>query len=290
MAKTKSPEELKNETEKKKIAEERKQLKRQNKEQKKAAKKRAKELAQQEEDLELDEGNGFVTFIATLFIVVLWIAVVCVIIKLDIGGFGSGVVTPLLKDVPIVNKILPGVSLTETTNPDSYGGYSSLQEAVDKIKELEVEMEQIRTVSNSKDADISRLVAENQRLSEFEEKQVEFQRIRTEFYEEVIYAENGPGAEEYRKYYEEMNPETAEYLYKQVIIQEQESQKVQDYARAYSEIKPKEAAAIFDNMTDNFDLVAKILRTMNAKSRGEILAQMNEANAARLTKIMDPDS
>lgn len=290
MAKNVSPEEAAAQAEKKRIQEEKKQLKKQQKDHKKEAKKRAKEIAKEEEDLGLDEGNGFVTFVATLFIVVLWIAVVCVIIKLDIGGFGSSVLAPILKDVPVINHILPGTSLTETNSPDSYGGYSSLQEAVERIKQLEVELEQVRTVSNSKDADITRLVAENERLSEFERKQVEFQRIRTEFYEEVIYADNGPGADEYRKYYEEMNPETADYLYKQVIIQEQESKEVQNYALAYSEMKPKEAAAIFDTMTDDFELVAKILRTMGAKSRGDILAQMDEKNAARLTKIMDPDS
>ena len=81
-----------------------------------------------------------------------------------------------------------------------------------------------------------------------------------------------------------------EIPYKQVVIQEQESKEVQDYARAYSEMKPKEAAAIFDTMTDNFDLVAKILQSMTAKNRGDILAKMDAANAARLTKIMNPDS
>ena len=290
MAKVMSAEEASLQAEKKKIQEEKKKLKSQNKNNKKEAKRRAKEIAKQEEALDADEGNGFVSFIATLFIVVLWIAVVCVIVKLDIGGFGSSVLTPVLKDVPVVNKILPGVSLTETNDPGSYGGYSNLQDAVNKIKELEVEVEQMRTTLNAKEADIAKLVAENQRLSEFEERQVEFQRIRTEFYEEVIYAENGPGAEEYRKYFEEMNPEMAEYLYKQVVIQEQESKEVQDYARAYSEMKPKEAAAIFDTMTDNFDLVAKILQSMTAKNRGDILAKMDAANAARLTKIMNPDS
>ena len=37
-------------------------------------------------------------------------------------------------------------------------------------------------------------------LTEFENSQVEFQRVKTEFYEEVVYAENGPGAEAYQKY------------------------------------------------------------------------------------------
>ena len=280
------------EDEKKRIQDEKKQLKKQQKDQKKEAKRRAKEIAKQEEDLGLDEGNGLVTFGATVLIVALWIAVVCVIVKLDIGGFGSSVLAPILKDVPVVNMILPDSGQTETTDPGSYGGYSSLQDAVDYIRQLELELEQVRTASNAKDADLEKLYAEITRLSAFEQRQVEFQRIQQEFYEEVIYAENGPGAEEYRKWYEEMYPSTAESLYKQVVIQLEESKEIQEFAATYSSpnMKPKEAAEIFNTMTNELNLVAKILNAMSAESRGNILAAMDTDVAAKLTKMMDPDS
>ena len=196
MAKEMTPQAASADEEKQRIRDEKKKLKKEQKDQKKEAKRRAKEIAKEEEALDLDEGNGLVTFGATILIVLLWLAVICIIIKLDIGGFGSSVLTPILKDVPVVNRILPGVSLTETNNPESYGGYSSLQEAVDYIKQLEVELEQVRSASNAKDADMEKLLAENERLSEFEKRQVEFQRIQQEFGEEVVYAENGPGPEE----------------------------------------------------------------------------------------------
>ncbi len=278
------------EDEKKRIEDEKKQLKKQQKDQKKEAKRRAKEIAKQEEDLGLDEGNGLVTFGATVLIVALWIAVVCVIVKLDIGGFGSSVLAPILKDVPVLNMILPDSGQTETTDPGSYGGYSSLQDAVDYIRQLELELEQVRTASNAKDADLEKLRAEVERLSAFEQRQVEFQRIMQEFYEEVIYAENGPGAEEYRKWYEEMDPATAEALYKQVVVQMEESKEVQEFASTYSAMEPKRAAAIFNEMTDNLELVAKILNAMKTDARGDILGAMDTEVAARLTKIMDPDS
>lgn len=277
------------EEEKKRIQDEKKQLKKQQKDQKKEAKRRAKEIAKQEEDLGLDEGNGLVTFGATVLIVALWIAVVCVIVKLDIGGFGSSVLTPILKDVPVLNMILPDAGQTETTDPGSYGGYSSLQDAVAYIRQLELELEQVRTESKAKDADLEKLIAEVQRLSEFEQQAVELQRIRQEFYEEVVYAENGPGAEEYRRWYEEMDPATAEALYKQVVVQLQESQEIQDYAAAYSAMEAKSAAKIFNNMTDDLSRVAKILNAMSVEARGEILAAMDAEIAAKLTKIMDPN-
>lgn len=291
MAKELTPEAAAAEEEKKKLKEEKKQLKKEQKEQKKEAKRRAKEISKQEDELEEDEGgNGVVTFFATVLIVFLWLAVICVIVKLDIGGFGSSVLTPILKDVPVVNKILPGTVQTETADPESFGGYSSLQEAVDYIKQLELELERVQNASAQKDTDLESLTAEVLRLQEFEKRQTEFQRIEQEFYEEVVYADKGPGAEEYRKWYEEMNPSTAEFLYKQVIMQLQESQEIQDYAQAYSEMKPKQAAGIFEQMTDNLDLAAKILETMGAEERGAILGVMDPEVAAKLTKIMNPDA
>lgn len=291
MAKNLTPEEQATEAEKKKLAEEKKKLKQEQANQRKEAKKRAKEIAKKENELE-DEGekNGFVTFLATLFIVILWLVVICVIIKMDIGGFGSTVLKPVLEDVPVVNKILPGVSMTETTDPESYGGYTSLKDAVEQLKVLELEIDRLQTAGKTKDEQIQLLSAEVLRLREFEEKQVDFQRIRAEFLEDVVYAEKGPGPEEYKKYYEAMDPTTAEFIYRQVIVGLEESQEIQDYAAAYSQMKPKQAAGIFENMEDNLTLVARILNAMDSESRGAILGVMKADIAAKLTKIMDPES
>ncbi len=291
MAKDMTPEEKAAMEERKKLENEKKQLKKDQAKSKAEAKKRAKEIAKQEEALDEDkEGNGFVTFLATVFIVILWLAVVVVVIKLDVGGFGSSVMTPILKDVPVLNLILPKSANTITNDPDSYGGYSSLEEAVNQIAVLELQLDSLQTSNSAKDEQITELTAEVARLKEFEKMQVEFQRIRNEFYEEVIYAENGPGAEEYRKYYEEMDPTTAEYLYKQVVAQLEADSEIQKFAQAYSEMKPKQAAGIIEAMTDaeGLQLAARILEAMNAEDRGKILGVMNSDVAAKLTKIMAP--
>lgn len=277
-------------SEKKKIQDEKRELQKQQKQQRKEAKKRAKEIAKRENELNDGESGGFAAFFATFFIVIVWLAVIAVIIKLDIGGFGSNVLTPVLKDVPIVNKILPGNHLTETTNPDAYDGYSNLQEAVEQIRLLEKELQKANESNNLQSDEVTQLRAEVARLQEFEEMQVEFQRIRTEFYEEVVYAENGPGEEAYQKFFEAMDPTTAEYLYRQVVVQLEESTEVEEYASTFTEMKPKEAAAIFEEMGDNLDLVARTLMVMNAEQRGKIMGAMDPAFAAKLAKIMDPES
>ncbi len=194
--------------EKKRLAEEKKKLKAEQKEQKKEAKRRAKEISMQEEQLD-DEGGGVSVFLVTTLIVIVWIAILCLLIKLDVGGFGSGVLAPVLKDVPVINKILPASDeakpeeMAGTAEEEEYGGYGSLKEAVDYIKELELELQRAQSTNASTAEELATARAEVDRLQTFETNQVEFQRIKTEFYEEVVYAENGPGEEAYKKYYEQ---------------------------------------------------------------------------------------
>ena len=173
--------------EKKRLKEERKKIKSDQKAQKKEAKKRAKEISEQEAKLSEDEEAGGVSVaLVTIVIVIIWLAILCLLIKLDVGGFGSGVLAPVLKDVPVINKILPEDSVVTTDDEEAYGGYTSLREAVDYIRELELELERVQSASNTDSEEIESLRAEIVRLQTFEDSQVEFDKARREFYEEVL--------------------------------------------------------------------------------------------------------
>ena len=271
------------------LKESKKQFKQEQKNQRKEAKKKAKELESQERELdEQIDGSSASVVIVTLFIILIWLGILVLLVKMDVGGFGSNVLTPILKDVPVINKILPSESTTETTkNEEAYGGYNSLKDAVEQIKTLEKQLDQAQSTNATYAEQIDTLKTEVQRLKTFEDNQVEFQKIKEQFYEEVVYAENGPGADEYRQYYEEMDPTTAEALYKQVIQTEAADKQMQEYANTFSNM---EAAAILGNMTDNLDLAASILKNLDVSTRGAILGAMDSAIAARIVKIMDPNS
>lgn len=284
------PEVAKLKEEQKKFKEEQNKEKKEAKKRKKEAKKKAKELAEEEARVMDGEGGGFSVFITTVIIILVWLAIICALIKLDVGGFGSGVLAPVLKNVPVVNVILPDTeNAFDEDSVVDVSGYTSLKDAVREIDALEAEISRLSEDNTRKDEQIAIQAEEINRLKTFEDKQVEFERIKTEFYNEVVYADNGPGAEAYVKYYEGMDPATAELLYKQVIVQEEEDKKITNYAQAYSEMKAKDAAAIFESMTDNLELVAKILWQMEPDKRGAILGVMDEEVAAKLTKIMEPD-
>ena len=84
------------------------------------------------------EGSKIVTVLVILFIILIWLAILVLCIKWDVGGFGSEVLQPVLKDVPVLNKILPKVEGEELIQDDQYP-YATLSEAVSRIKELETE-------------------------------------------------------------------------------------------------------------------------------------------------------
>lgn len=277
--------------EKKKLKEERKKLKEESRAQKKEAKARAKELSKQESELDdddADSGTGS-AILVTFFIILIWIAILCLLIKLDVGGFGSNVLRPVLKDVPVLSWILPADHETETTDGEAYGGYTSLRDAVDQILVLEQQLEQLQTVTAADAEELERLRAELERLQSFEDNQLDFERIKNEFYQEVVYAANGPGVDEYIKYYESMDPTTAEAIYARVIAEQEQDLKMSEYASAYSAMKPKNAAAIFEAM-DDLELVTRILAEMSADDRGAIMEAMTPEFAGRLTRMMDPDA
>ncbi|MCR4727385.1 MAG: hypothetical protein K5796_01865 [Lachnospiraceae bacterium] len=279
--------------EKKKIKEEKQRLKQEEKKQRQEIKKRAKEISKRESELaDEEEPGGASSFVVTTIIVLVWIAILGFLIKLDVGGFGSEILTPILKDVPVVNLILPktGGTVTPADPNESYGGYNSIKDAVEYIKVLELELEHAQNVNNTYTEELTKLQAEVERLREFESMQVEFQRIKEQFFEEIIYSDNGPGAEGYKKYYESIDPTTAEALYKQVVTKLEIDAKYKDFVSRISQQKPKAAAAEFDNLvsTDS-KMLAEILMSMDSDAAAKILAAMQPANAAILIKIMNPN-
>ncbi len=243
-------------------------------------------------------GSRLAVVFVTLIIIAVWMGIFALLIKLDVGGVGSGVLQPLIEDVPVLNKILPGEEEEPQGQEDSEEAelyaeseypYSSLGEAIDQIKVMELEIEQLQKAAEDKQTQINTLKSENDRLKHFESDLAEFEKQKKEFYENVIYSENSPDISQYQSYYEMIDPENAAELYKQVVEQEQKDERIQKYVETYSSMKAKSAAAIFEGMSDNIDLVVDILAAMDVETRADILGAMNTDFAAKLTVKLAPD-
>ena len=222
-----------------------------------------------------------------IFIVLIWLAILALLVKLDVGGFGSGVLYPIFKDVPGINKILPD-NIDEELEQESE--FASLDEALAEIARLRERVKELEKENKSEanSEEVASLKEEIRRLQTFEDSQIEFQKLKTEFYEEIVFSDNAPSVEEYKKYYEEIDPDNAEYIYRQVVKQIETDEDVTKYVTTYSSMKPKQAAAIFEQMTDNLDLVARILKGMDTSARAKILGVMDSEVASQITKILDP--
>ena len=236
-------------------------------------------------DNKKNTGNKLVGIIIAVVIVVIWLAIFAVLIKLDFGGFGSSILRPLLKDVPIINKMLPAVPDSQLAYENDYP-YQTLEAAIKRIKELELQNESL-TVNDTTDSDLLKeLKAEIARLSVFEDNQLAFEARELEFETNVVFAESAPDIEEYKLYYESINPTNAEEIYRQVIEQTQFSDSIKEKADIYRKMKPKAAAAIFETMTGDIDLVSQMLLSMKPTESSLILAEMDSTAAAKITKKM----
>lgn len=229
--------------------------------------------------------SKIITFIIGLIIILIWLAIFAVGIKLDVGGFASSSLRPLVKDIPVINRILPSVSDEQIAHENDYP-YKSLKEAINRIKELELINDSLTKDDNDSGAKIKELEAEVLRLKTFEANQVGFEQRVLEFEKNVVFAEAAPSVEEYKQYYEAINPTNAEIIYKQVIEQIQYSKAIIEKADIYRKMKPANAAAILENMTADIDLVSQMLLCMRPTESSAILAKMDKMAAAKITKKM----
>ena len=84
----------------------------------------------QDNTMEESTGSKLVTALIVIVIVAIWLLIFGVLIKLDVGNFGSSVLTPVLKDVPVLNWFLPDSGSDDSSQSVEY---DNLKEANARI-------------------------------------------------------------------------------------------------------------------------------------------------------------
>lgn len=122
---------------------------------KKAAKKAKKNHEADKPDAENDDSDSvsskIVMVLVTILIIAIWLGIFAVFVKADVGGFGSTVLAPALKDVPVLSKILPDSGNITASESKETAGYTNLDDAVSRIKELEKHKPNIDASSTGKE-------------------------------------------------------------------------------------------------------------------------------------------
>lgn len=230
------------------------------------------------------------SFMIGIIIILVWLGIIIALVKFDVGGFGSSVLYPIFKDVPVINWILPEVEEVEDI-PEDYP-YKSLADAIKYIKELEVEIQGNKEKIAAYEEEIADLRAEVERLKIFEAEQEAFQLVKEKFYDEVVFGEESLDYEYYKQYYEEIEPEYAEKLYKQVLAEYFKDERYEELADAYEAMKPKKAAAALYEMTGDLDRAVIILECMETEPRAKILDALSDIDAvfcAKITVMLTPE-
>lgn len=228
-------------------------------------------------------GSKLVNAIIVLVIILIWLAVFAFLIKLDVGGIGSNILYPVLKDVPVVNKILPSPSEEMQASEDNYK-YTTLKSANARIKELESQLEAQGGTTAANSDYIANLEAEVRNLQKYKDQMDEFDKRVAEFNEKIVFNDNAPDISEYRSYYESIEPENAEKIYRQVMQRERYNEKAKELAKYYANMEAESAAQVMSEMDEDLELICDILQNMSEKQAAAILQAMNTEYAAQITK------
>ena len=238
-----------------------------------------------------EEAGSVGSAFMTLLIVMIWLGVIVILIKLDIGGVGSNVLRPVLKDVPVLKEILPDMTDDELLSQGVYP-FSNIAEAITTYESMQQELLLYKETIKSQETTIAEQAKEIEHLKYFEEDQLLYEQLWKEFNDTVVYTDNAPGLEAYIEWYETIDPTYAEFLYRQAIDQLAYTKDLEDYVKGYSEMKPARAAEIMIEMTGNLDTVASILDGMKPAARAAILSEMAKLDpifTAKITVLMEPE-
>lgn len=251
----------------------------------------AKKNREKKDGNEESFGSKILSGFFVILIIVVWLAIIAALIKFDIGGFGNSVLRPILKDVPVISKILPEPSeeqlKEEAEENTDENQIATLSQAKDMIEKLQEENEKLTKNNKSLKEENGDLSKEIERLKAFEENQNAFQKEKEEFYREIVYGENAPDADTYSKWYESIDAANAEAIYRQVISQQSVDDDLGDLAKTYEDMKPAEAAEVLQKI-GNLDTVAEILGAMKTDARAKVMDQMDASFAANVTKKLMP--
>ena len=231
------------------------------------------------------KGNTIVNIILGISLSVIILAGFCAFIYFDVGGFGSGVFAPVAKNWPIIKNILP-----ETIEEEKEYPYDNMAEAVETIQELQKKIDKLQKENDDISIEVDELEKENKKLKEFESQQVEFEKLKAEFEEEIVFGEDAIDTSEYLKFYESIEPEKAEELYKQVISEENASEEIADLASTYAKMDPGAAASALEALGDDVTMVCDILTIMSQKNRAAIMDEMSAEFVAKVTQKIYSDN
>lgn len=235
-------------------------------------------------DGEKKSGGSVIAVIIVILVVLTWLAIFIFMVKLDVFGLGT-MLRPALKDIPVINMILPDMSDEDKSWNDKYP-YSSAAEYVARIQELEAELRDANADNSYLDRQVEGLEAEVARLKVFEDDVLAFEERVRNFNYMVVFNPKAPDIDEYRQFYEEINPETAAEIYELVIQRSMYDEGIKEQAAILVAMKPGQAAAALEESTADIELICNWLLCMDTDESAAIMNKMDSLFVAKILRKM----
>ena len=222
-----------------------------------------------------------------LGIILLLIGLPVLLVKYDINGIGQRT-RPLLQDIPYVQQILPPKPDPEDPT------YMNRQELMDRYMIYQYDYEQAYHEAQRLKAELSTLQEIQQEYDKFtqqvsqlhedrimlEEEKKQLAQDKQNFYNDI----KNEVPTDFREYFENIDRETAQQLYQEILKEEKADKQMQEYASYYQRMDADNAARIFEEMgSSKIDLIVTTLRVMNKDAAAEIISAMDRRFAARIT-------
>lgn len=252
---------------------------------KKEPKNKASKDNKQVDNDESKSGSKILLFLLSFLIL---LGAFILLVKLDVGGLGTNILGPRLKNVPVINLILPKMSAEEAGNLDlpNYN-FETVDEAVERLKATEIMLKEKEKEAEKLNETINQNQAEIDRLKVFEAERLQFEKDKEEF-DKLVAEQADPEA--FMAFVEEMYPESALKIYESLITQKQINEEIASVASMYQEMKPKNAAAILEEtVSKDIDMAAQILLQLEPSQAGAILAAMDSTLADKVSRYMYPE-
>jgi flagellar motility protein MotE (MotC chaperone) len=151
------------------------------------------------------------------------------------------------------------------------------------LKEIELMKEEIEKSKEMKEKYEETILKEVE-LQETMKKMEEERKKMVETKKELDQLVGLGNPEEFRKYYEDIEEETAKEIYAEVVKKDSVDLKVKEYAKLYEKMEADSAAAIFEEMgTRKKDDIVNTLKHLKKDVAAQILSEMDPEFASELS-------
>lgn len=268
-----------------------------------------KQLKQQRKDMNKEiavlQGNGtdsrLKNVLLLLALITLFLGILTGMIKADVGGFGSGILAPVIGNVNGLNKILPAKSLSSSVAKDpsaNTGKSSSIADSSSATDSPVITTKPTakgakaaassQTAVKAKAAAGTKAGKNNQTTSNLQTNAGSQTGTVTQNATGVQAAAGAqtPAVSQAGSVTQNAAGSQTNAAAQTADAQAAEKAKLSDFVDTYSKMDAKSAASILGNMTGDLHLVAKILTNMRASKRADIMANLNVNIASKLTVLM----